>query len=38
MIKALDSPWHSNDRGTNWLKVKPDYVNAVDIDTLVIGG
>ena len=27
-----------NDRGDNWVKMKPDYVSSHDIDALVIGG
>ena len=36
-MKAADSPWHCNDRGDSWLKIKPDYVSNIEIDALIIG-
>ncbi|KAK9834174.1 hypothetical protein WJX81_005346 [Elliptochloris bilobata] len=38
VVKAADSPWRMNDRSTSWLKIKPEYVEKVDIDALIIGG
>ena len=37
MVKALNSIWKSNDRSLNWLKMKPDYAQNLEIDTLIIG-
>jgi DNA ligase-4 len=38
VVKALDSPWVVADCSGSWLKVKPDYLENLDIDCLVIGG
>ena len=38
VVKDLDSPWKTNDRSNSWLKLKPDYVHASDIDAVIIGG
>ncbi|PRW39278.1 dynamin-related GTPase isoform A [Chlorella sorokiniana] len=37
VIKALDSEWKSNDRHSNWLKLKPDYLRSQEMDCLIIG-
>lgn len=37
MVKALDSAWVVNDRNSSWIKLKPDYVHATEIDALIIG-
>lgn len=37
VVKALDAPWTSNDRGGNWCKMKPDYAFGIEIDCLIIG-
>eukprot|EP00884_Botryococcus_braunii_P018365 jgi/Botrbrau1/5211/Bobra.0172s0075.1 len=37
VVKALDSSWIVNGRNNSWIKVKPDYVHATDIDALIIG-
>lgn len=26
IVKAANSPWRCNDRGSAWLKIKPDYL------------
>jgi DNA ligase-4 len=38
VVKALNSSWVINDRSGAWLKVKPDYLENVEVDCLVIGG
>lgn len=38
LIKALDSPWISNDRSGSWLKMKLDYIRNMDIDAAILGG
>ncbi|GLC37312.1 hypothetical protein PLESTM_000567400 [Pleodorina starrii] len=37
VVKALDSPYKLNDRSGSWLKIKPDYVDSGEFDTVVIG-
>lgn len=38
VLKDLDSKWEPSDRGTKWLKLKPDYIQAEsDLDVLIIG-
>ena len=37
VCKLLDSHWVPDDRG-NWVKLKPDYYKALDVDAVVIGG
>ncbi|GLI63887.1 hypothetical protein VaNZ11_007004 [Volvox africanus] len=37
VVKALDSPYKLNDRSGSWLKVKPDYVDSSEFDTVIIG-
>ena len=38
VVKALDSPWTSNDRSEKWVKMKPDYISNHEIDAVIIGG
>lgn len=38
LVKDLKSQWVMNDRSGNWLKMKPDYAEGVEIDSLIIGG
>lgn len=38
VAKIHDAPWITNDRGTNWMKMKPDYVTNHEIDALIVGG
>lgn len=38
ILKDLDSKWEPSDRGTKWLKLKPDYIHAEsDLDVIIIG-
>lgn len=37
VVKALDSAWVINGRNSSWIKLKPDYVHATEIDALIIG-
>jgi hypothetical protein len=37
VVKALDSAWVVNGRNSSWVKMKPDYVHATDIDAVIIG-
>ena len=38
VVKALQSKWVPGNRGEEWLKLKPDYINANEIDAIIIGG
>ncbi|KAL4438655.1 hypothetical protein ABPG77_006259 [Micractinium sp. CCAP 211/92] len=37
VAKRLGSPWTAGDRSGNWVKFKPDYVDRVDLDGVIIG-
>jgi len=37
MVKDLSSEWVAANRGYEWLKLKPDYVNEVEVDAIIIG-
>ena len=38
VVKLLDSPWLPGERGKNWVKMKPDYLETADYDCVIIGG
>lgn len=38
VVKLLDSPWVPGERGSNWVKLKPDYCETSDYDCVIIGG
>jgi DNA ligase-4 len=38
VVKALQSLWIPDNRREEWLKLKPDYTNANEIDAIIIGG
>ncbi len=37
VIKSLSSQWIAANRGSEWLKLKPDYVTDIEVDALIIG-
>lgn len=38
ICKSLDSIWKSDDRSDSWVKIKPDYLENIELDCVVLGG